>query len=238
MPAAKSLTGRVAVLLACVIVAGACSHTVNGHPRTQSAPDRGAPIVQPADLGALLLSDAELSTAIGVPGMVTHDPYTTIVPPQGETYSDPSCAEAVFNTMYTAYDGIDYTGVAGRQVAEPGDRPQHDSDQGVVSFGSADEAHRFVVRTLLGWDRCADARLSVNDNKPGSPPDTYTVGFAATTGDIPTLLISPEAGNGRLCQRAITSRSNVVIDIYVCGAGVTAEQAVAVTKSIANKMPH
>lgn len=222
-------------LLVCV----GCAHTANGDPRPASAPDGAAPTVQPADLGTLLLSDQEMSEAIAVPGVVSHDPYEDIPPPQGESYSDPSCAGAIFNTMYTAYDGVDYTAAVGRKVGEPGDKwGLTDTDQGVVSFRSADAASRYVVRTQLDWDRCADKRVSQLDDAGDKTPQTYTIGYPTVTDDIPTLLISPEGGDGYICERAITSRSNVVIDVYVCTKNAQAEQAVAVVKSIANKMPH
>ncbi|WP_123027305.1 sensor domain-containing protein [Mycolicibacterium stellerae] len=228
-----------ALALGTVMLCAGCAQTVNGDPRSIAAADGAAPAVAPADLGTLLLSDAEMSDAIAVPGLVSHDPYQELTPPQGESYSDPSCAGALFNTMYTAYDGIDYTGMVGRKVGAPGDEwGLTDTDQGVVSFRSADEASRYVVRTQLDWDRCSDKRVSVSENKDDKLPQTYTVGFPTVTDEIPTLLISPEAGDGYLCERAIASRSNVVIDVYVCADDVKAEQAVAVVNSIANKMPH
>lgn len=232
-----STKSRAAVLLAFATVFAACSHSVGGHSRSSSAIGASAPTVQAADLGRLLLSDAEMSETVGVPGLVGHDPYQKIMPPQGESYSDPSCAAALFNTMYTAYQGIAYTGAAGTKVGLPGDDAQHDTDQGVVSFRNADDASRFVTRTVLEWDRCADNRVSVTDNKPGAVPLTYTIGFATTTGNVSTLLDSPEGGDGYVCERAISSRSNVVIDVHMCGMDVKAEQAAAVVNGIADKMP-
>ena len=179
-----------------------------------------------------------MSEAVGQPGLVNHDPYDEIPPPKGESYNDPSCIGAVYNTMYTAYEGIDYTGVAGTKVGEPGDKwGTTDTDQGVVSFRDADAASRYVTRTLIDWDRCADKRVS-GKSGPDDAVVTWTIGFPTVTDDIPTLLISPEGGDRFVCERAITSRSNVVIDVYVCAKNAQPEQAVAVVHSIADKMPH
>lgn len=230
-------TIRAVVFLALVLCAG-CSHTVGGDAKPVSAADTDAPVVQPADLRTLLLSDPQMSDAVAIPGLVSHDPYDEIPPPEGESYTDASCIGAIFNTMYTAYDGIDYTGVAGTKVGEPGDKwGTTDTDQGVVSFRDADAASRYVARALIDWDRCADKRVS-GKSGPDDDTVTWTIGFPTVTGDIPTLLISPEGGDGFVCQRAITSRSNVVIDVYVCAKDARAEQAVAVVRSIADKMPH
>lgn len=194
-------------------------------------------MVAPDGLEKLLLSDAQISDIVGVNGLVTFHTYTGIMPPQGETFSDPSCAEALFNTMWTGYNGTGFTGGAGRKVGEPGDRHDHDIDQGVVAFPNADAATRFVDRTVLGWDHCADVHLSDTSPPPDSKTDVYTIGFPSTIDDIPTVVNTAEGGEGYVCARAITPRSNVVIDVYVCGKGFTAAQAVAVVKSIANKMP-
>ncbi len=129
-------------MLSCAAVAAACSTTVAGTARPLPARDGKAPVAAPADLPKLLLSDAQISDIIGVGPLVTFDPYTGITPPQGESYSDQSCAEAVWNTMWTAYDGTGYSGAAGRKVGEPGDKHPHDIDQGVVSFPTADAATR------------------------------------------------------------------------------------------------
>lgn len=233
-----SLTKTTVAALVTLMLCAGCSETVRGDAKPASATDTHAPVVAPADLQKLLLSDAEMSEAVAIPGLVRHDPYDEIPPPKGESYDDPTCIGAVFNTMYTAYEGIEYTGVAGTKVGEPGDKwGTTDTDQGVVSFRDADAASRYVARALIDWDRCADKRVS---GKYGadSETETWTIGFPTVTDDIPTLLISPEGGDGFVCERAITSRSNVIIDVYVCAENAQPEQAVAVVRSIADKMPH
>jgi PknH-like extracellular domain len=194
-------------------------------------------MVAPADLEKLLLSDAQISDIVGVKGLVTFDAYKGLTPPQGETFSHPSCAETLLNTMWTAYNGSGYTGGAGRRVRELGDRPVHDIDQGVVAFPSADAATLFVNRTVVDWERCADVHFTGTSPPPDSGSQNYTLGFPTTTGGIPTVVNTAEGGEGYVCAHAITSRSNVVIDVYVCGNGATADQAVAVVKSIANEIP-
>lgn len=230
--------GTKMLMVACVAVAAACSTTVSGTPRPEAARDAGAPMVAPAGLERLLLSDAEMSGVLGVPGLSTYKPYTGITPPEGETYSDATCAETMYNTMWTAFDGSGYTGGAGRKISEPGDKPEHDVDQGVVSFPDADVASRFVVRTVLGWDRCADVHFSATTAGPNPRTDFYTLGFSSMSGDIATLINTAEGGEGYVLARAITSRSNVVIDVYVAGKAMTTDRAASVVKAIANKMPH
>lgn len=238
--------GRRAGTLAFALLAGigcaalvvGCSSPVAGTARMQSARDAKAPTVAPDGLDKLLLSDAEVRDVLGMPEVATYRSYAGVTGPQGETYSDPACAETTYNTMWTAYNGSGYSGGAGRNISEPGDKPAHNIDEGVVSFPSADAATRFVVRNVLAWDRCADMHFGTTDPPPKPSTEFYTLGFPRTTGDISTVLNTVEGGEGYVCARALTSRSNVVIDIYIGGKGVTTSQAVALLNAIANKMPH
>ena len=128
--------------------------------------------------------------------------------------------------------GID----AHRLVGEPGAKwGTTDIDQGVVSFRDADAESRYVRRTLIDWDRCADKRVS-GKSGPDDDTVTWTIGFPTVTEDIPTLLISPEGGDRFVCERAITSR--LWLSTSTCVKNAQPEQAVAVTRSIADRMPH
>ena len=51
----------------------------------------------------------------------------------------------------------------------------------------ADAASRYVTRTLINWDRCADKRVS-GKSGPDDAVVTWTIGFPTVTDDIPTLL--------------------------------------------------
>jgi serine/threonine-protein kinase len=226
------------LLLACAGGAVACSNTVTGSSRVQAPGDASAPKVAPADLTKLLLSDQQVSDIVGAPGMVSFEPYQGIPPPAGETYSEPRCAEAVFNTEWPSYNGTGFTGAVGHKVGEPGDRPAHNIDEGVVSFPDAVSATRFVVRTGLDFDRCADTHFSFTTPPPRSQTDYYTIGFPKTVGDMATVVSAVEGGEGRTCARAISSRSNVVIDVYVCATDATAKTAVDLVNAIANNVRH
>ncbi|MEE6140298.1 sensor domain-containing protein [Mycobacterium sp. 050128] len=240
-PCRQSYRGVAAFALACVIMTWACSHVLSGQPRALSARDSAAPTVAPTDLDKLLLSDEHISDIVGAGPLATFHTYSTITPADAsETFSDPSCAEAVWNTMWTAYDGSGYTGALGHGLREPGDRHTHSVDQGVVAFPTADAATLFVARVTLAWQHCADAHFS--DTGPTGPPpntrtDWYTVGYP-TISDISTLVIHPEGKGEQTNVRAITSRSNVVIDVAAQGPAMVTDKMVTIANAIAAKLPH
>lgn len=225
-------------LLICASCAMACSTTVMGSPRVQAPRDPNAPKVAPKDLAKLLLSDQQVSDAVGVPGLVSFHPYDNIPPPQGESYSEPRCAEALFNTEWPSYDGTGYTGAAGHKVGEPGERPLHEVDEAVVSFPDAGAATRFVIRTSLDFDRCADVHFSDTAPPPKPTTDYYTIGFPKMAGDMATVVSTAEDADGYACAKAITARANVVIDVYYCAKDATAKTPIDLVNAIANNVPH
>ncbi len=232
-----------AVGVVCVAVGSGCSTIVSGAARPQRARDAGAPVVAADGVDRLLLSENQIGEIVGggaraAEGFVISRRYSVITQPQGESFSDPSCASSLYNTMYTSYAGSGYTAVAGRTLHEPGPHPTHDIDEAVVAFPSADVATRFVVRTSMAWQRCADVHLSTTEPPPDPVTLFYTLGFPSATGDVATVVNVLEGGQGKVCAHAIASRANVVIDVYIFGPKVTAAQPVAIVTAIAENMPH
>lgn len=201
-------------------------------------------MVAAESLDRMLLSENRIdeivgggSARAGSGGFIISQRYSLITPPQGESFSDPSCASTLYNTMYTGYAGSGYTGVAGRRLHED-PHPTHFIDEAVVAFPSADAAERFVVRTALGWERCADVHLSTSEPPPDPVTLFYTLGFPSVTGDVATVVNVLEGGEGKACAHAIASRANVVIDVHIGGPGITAAQPVSIVGAIAENMPH
>jgi hypothetical protein len=226
------------LLLACVGCAAACSSTVMGSARVAAPRDAKAPKVAPADLAKLLLSDQQVSDIVGVRGLTSFHPYSDIPPPVGETYSEPRCAEAIFNTEWPSYSGTGYTGAVGHKVGESDNGPPHEVDEAVVSFPDAAAASRFVVRTSLDFDRCGDVHFNEVYPPPKGETEYWTIGFAKTVDDIVTVVSTTEGGDGQACAKAITARSNVVIDVYLCAKDATAKIPVDLVNAIANNVPH
>jgi hypothetical protein len=232
-------TARSALLvLTCVACATACSTTVMGSARVQAPRDANTPKVAPGDLAKLLLSDQQVSDIVGAKGLVSFHPYEKIPPPAGESFSEPRCAEALFNTEWPSYDGSGYTGALGHKVGEPGNRSAHEVDEGVVSFPDAGAATRFVIRTSLDFDRCADNHFSTTDPPPKPETNYYTIGFPKVVGDVVAITSTAEGADGYACAKAITSRANVVIDVYFCAKDAMTKTPIDLVNAIANNVAH
>jgi len=200
------------------MTATGCAVAIPGHPVLRSAP--GGPQLTVEHPESLLLSDEQISTIIAKPGLATYETYTKMADERGIAYTvgDRACGGALWNTLELPYRGSGYLAVAGRKVAEPGDRPDHDTDQGVVVFKTADQALRYVDRSMVVWQRCS--RQRVRYQLEGHQPQTWTVGIPTDVGPDIVVHNSEEAGDGFACQHAMRAVGRVVIDAWACGKDI------------------
>lgn len=224
------LFGAVALV---AIMSTGCAVAVPGHPIVRSAPDGRQVTVEHPE--SLLLSDEQISTIIGKPGLATYKTYTKMTADRGVDYTvgDRACAGALWNTLESPYRGSGYLAVAGRMVAEPGDNPDHDTDQGVVMFKTADQAFRYVDRSMVVWQRCSGQRVRYQIE--GRQPQTWTVGIPADVGPDIVVHNSQEAGDGFVCEHAMRAVASVVIDAWACGKDII-DQGRAMVDDIAAKV--
>ena len=87
---------------------------------------------------------------------------------------------------------------------------------------------------MQSWSNCSKRRFS--DVAPGQPDTVWTV--AGITKDNGTLSTSEvqEGGDGWTCQRALTVRNNVAIDVVTCAFSLVGSSAIDIASQIAAKV--
>jgi hypothetical protein len=211
------------------------------------------PVAQPA-LGNLLLTPAELDSALGVTGSTSAaktDKLTTedeaLQLPGGWKWPDeclfasaPGEAPVYANSGFTAVSGdIDVAIVLG----ESNDKPPT-VNQMVVLFPSANEANAFFTASSQRWPACANRQFSFpGATIPGIPdlPKTdFQVGPVSNANAILTTTVTstvhaPGADQIKTCQRALTVRNNIAIDVSGCRTTL-GDMAVNVLNQIGGKV--
>jgi hypothetical protein len=104
--------------------------------------------------------------------------------------------------------------------------------QGVVLFPSAQAATTFVNASLQSWSACANRSFTLSI--PNTEVQSWSTGEVTLTSG--TLTETQHDIKGWVCQRALTARNNVVIDIVACGDNI-AGQGVSIADQIAAKVP-
>jgi predicted small lipoprotein YifL len=195
-----------------------------------------APLPPPVAVDALepmLLSPAEINTAMGATAMTGSEKYSTLGDASAQM-ADQDCRGIDFPAEKSAYAGSGWTAVRGQQFQEPGDNPAHYVAQEVVLFPAAADAAKFFDASAQRWPACANRQHSYT--RPGKPDTVWTVGpISATNGTLSALRIQ-EGGNGWACQRALTVRNNIAVDMLACSYN-PADAAVAIAHQIAARVP-
>jgi hypothetical protein len=201
------------------------------------------PVAQPA-LDSLLLTADEVNAAMGVTGLTLLAPNGTMQDEYDKKWP-PECYFASSSAENPAYAGSGFTAVR-LQVAATTSPPTDQSalppsaTTGLVLFPSGNEASAFFTTSSQRWAACADRQFTVPPDSPNDPEQRFqTTPLTNANGVLSLTLTGTASGAGinstMTCQRALTVRNNVAIDISTCGKdpGTT---AVTIANQIAGKV--
>lgn len=210
----------------CILAAGCSSGSNRG-----TTPSTTAPPVAESALDGLLLSPAQINTAVGATGMTVDDTSTKF---QDDTnkISDKDCLPVDGPGEAQAYAGSKSSAVRMQFLAEPVEDYSHHVTQAVVSFPSANEASAFFSTSTQRWQACSNRKFT-DTSEP--PPVVWTVGPVSNSNGTLGTVKTQEDGSWA-CQLALTVRNNVAIDISACSAKPPADSAVNIANQIAAKV--
>jgi hypothetical protein len=245
---------RTAVAVAAIgMFAAACGGsneggTASSSTTTTTTTSSKPPLAQAA-LATLLLTPAEIDSALGITGSKTDRP---IDKPQDDnpanvfpkTYKFPDeCLYITGPAEASVYNGSGNTAVHGEHDTAPLPPGSNDPDpevtQAVVLFSTADQANAFFTNSSQRWPACANRQ----DTVPGdadNPEIVWKVGAVSTADGVLRTTTSVTASkNGQsmsqTCQRALTVRNNVVVDTEACRKD-PGDVAVNIANQIAGKV--
>jgi serine/threonine-protein kinase len=172
----------------------------------------------PDDLAGLLESASDVSDRLESPGMTASPVSTELI--SGLTVTPDNCAGAWTPGLSDTYAGSGYTGAALQLVRDPGQN-NHQVNEAIVSFADDAAAKAFYDQQVAAWKACNYQKISAAAQ--GVPSVSGTTGVAADTDGTTDMLILVDnwPGGGAIqCQRAITNRTNVVVDVLACSPSV------------------
>ncbi|MHA7651064.1 sensor domain-containing protein [Mycobacterium sp. ML4] len=249
----RSLTAAFTIAAAGLLVAacGGDNETGTTSSSSSSASSTASkPPVAQAALANLLLTPAEIDTAMGTTGMSTKDKADKLADdsnkqwPQGWKWPA-ECMYAYGPGENPVYAGSGFTAAMGRDdTAAPATPGSKDMDpeavQYLVLFPSATDAKAFFDASSKAWQACAD-RAIVTPGDANSPEANWKVGQVNSSNGVltTTIALSMTDGSttiGGTCQRALTVRNNVVIDVSGCGPKDPGDAGVKLANQIAGKV--
>jgi hypothetical protein len=107
-------------------------------------------------------------------------------------------------------------------------------------FPSATEANAFFTASSKAWAACADRQFTVPPERADDPEQRFeTKALTNANGVLSLSLTGTTIGPGinitMTCQRALTVRNNVAIDVSTCGKD-PGDTGVTVAKQIGGKV--
>jgi hypothetical protein len=254
----RSLTAAVSVAAAGLLVAACGGDHDNGTASSSSSSASGSaassqsskPPVAQAALTNLLLTPSEIDAALGTMGMAIRDKSDKLADDGNKQYPQgwkwpAECLYAYGPGENPVYAGSGFTGATGRDdsatPATPGSKDMDpEAVQYLVVFPSATEAKAFFDASSKAWPACADRSLVVPAD-PGGAEITWKIGQVGSANGVLTTTISVSTTDngtavGGACQRALTVRNNVVIDVSGCGPKDPGDAGVKLATQIAGKV--
>jgi PknH-like extracellular domain len=226
-----------ALLVGVCLLSAACATTPNSEttttPLRASASAAATAPAATAALEGLLPNPADVNTTMGATGMTVSGVANTMWDDSAEM-KDADCRFADGPAMAPVYAGSGFTAVRGAVLQEPGDTSPHYAGMTVVAFPSPDGAASFFTDSAQRWPACSNRQYT--DAMAGSPPAVWTVGPVTHTNGILSTTKTQLDVNAWACQRALTVRNNVAIDVIACSTNPSTS-AVRIAHQIAAKVP-
>ncbi|OBB92404.1 hypothetical protein A5781_02660 [Mycobacterium sp. 852002-30065_SCH5024008] len=217
----------------CALAAG-CTTVVGGSaaPADTRGPLTQAPVTV-TTLDGLLLDDRKVNDILGAGMRIrlrTQEMWDS-----SQTFSEKSCLAMAGPAQQAVYADTGWTAVRGERLDDSFDNPKVRNDsvnQAVIAYPTARQANAFYEASVRRWSACANRRFV--DHPAGQPEIAWAVADSHQVGG--TLSTSEEqvgSEDGWRCQRALTARNNVVIDVAACGSFLPGGSAVDVAQQIA-----
>jgi hypothetical protein len=252
----RQLTAATAVAAIGVLLAGcggsnqggSASSSSSASSSTTSTTPSKPPLAQAA-LPNLLLAPADIDTVLGVTGSKSDKTFDALRPdetvnmfPKGYKFPD-ECEYITGPGRAPVYADSGNTAVHGERDAASlpaqSNEPDPDVTQFVVLFASPEQASAFFTTASQRWPACAN-RQDTSPADADNPEIHWTVGAVSNvngTLSTPTSVSAVKNGStlSESCQRALTVRNNVVIDVEACRKD-PGNVAVNVASQIAGKV--
>lgn len=190
-------------------------------------------------LPSLLLSAADLGAAVNAGEIVVtaevSAPWNDSLHFQGP--GEAGCLAIAGAAQKGVYADSGWAALRGQVLREPPSAAHwsHFATQAVVLFPTPGAAQEFFTRSQAGWQSCADR--DINYAQPPIPDQVWTVSPVSVDRGVLTvsrIQRSPELWS---CQRALTVRSNVAVDVEACSLDGPTAAAAAIVDAIGARLP-
>lgn len=223
----------VLTTVVCLMVGG-CASTTAGMAMPRSGSSASSTPTTVETLPSLLLSASGVGSAIGHDVVVTRE----VSKAWADTGHLPDgCLAVAGAAQKNVYANTGWTALHGQVLRDPPGAKawSHLAVQAVVLFPTAQAASDFLVRSRDDWAGCANRELTYVEQP--APDQVWSVGPASTDRDVLTVSRVQRSPEQWSCQRALTVRGTVAVDVEACDLNGATSAAAAIATAISDRLP-
>ncbi|MGH3971489.1 MAG: serine/threonine-protein kinase PknH/PknJ [Mycobacterium sp.] len=199
---------------------------------TTTAAGPAAPVPASA-LAGFLLPAEQIKTIIDVPTMQVTESSADSFANAASYISDKDCTGPYQPDDLASYTN---TGSIGSQLQFLRNPAGAEAvQQAVIAFPAADVAQKVFADQRQTWSACAGRTFTLT--LPNDTPHRWNFSPLTTPDGILVMTASQEGRSYMGCQRALTARNNVIVDIGSCSMSPD-KKGVDILNAIAAKVPH
>lgn len=213
----------IALLAAASLLMAGCAQMVDG---SAVRAENSVPVVDQtfteSALEGLLISAEEADEIVGVTGLKPTEARDTsdTMNVNANDLSDEDCRAAVFGAQEAVYAGSGWTGVRDQVMSTP--RSRQSIEQTVVLYPSGDEARSFFDSAGQLWQACAGRTISIGT---GDATTHWDIADVVAERSLLTQFSTEQQQPEWPCDHALAVVSNLVIETWACGVGITNQAA-------------
>jgi serine/threonine kinase PknH len=194
--------------------------------------------VSAGQLNSILLTPAQINTIMGASHMEASDVIQKMVD-EPAAVSPRNCVGALETGQAAIYTNSGWSGVSDQSLQQKSTVPNSDIghfyvDQTAVVFPSADKAQAFLASSADTWKGCAGPPVTVNS---GNGPASWTLGDLKQTDSKIVQARTEEGGGNWGCQHALSTVSNLVVEVVACSVQIN-DQASQIADAMIANLPH
>jgi PknH-like extracellular domain len=184
-----------------------------------------------------LLPAGDLQRLLSASDVVVTNEYTQSAKAFTSPGSPRNCVGALDSGLQEEYGDSGFKKRYGRAVSTGQPTAEISVDESVIEFDTPHRAADFVKATESTWQGCAHTSIPLSD---GGSTRRYTFGdFTDGTDADDIAAIAVSASDGRPtadCSHAVAAKSNVVVDVKVCGSAAR-DRAMTIVSAIRDRFP-
>lgn len=187
-------------------------------------------------LAGLLLSPAEVATALGIEAVTDTTPTDHLTVLYGDHIVDNDCVAAFYPATTAFYNNTGWTEVRTAHMRDPADGPlRHSAEQVVLSYPGSPQ--RIADAARRTWQACSGRTINIREvTEPDAVDALWRVGEFTEVNGVLTLSLAAEGGEGWGCRRGLAVADTIVIDVQACGRDLPAEVITALIDPIRAKI--